>query len=133
MSRYIHERTCIRNINYHIIWCVKYRRKVLTPVIAERLSCILREEAVARGFVVVVAQVGHCDHVHCFVTAPPRLSISEIVRILKGCSGLRLFREFPELRNSLWRGRLWSPSYYVETIGSTSQENIMRYIRNQQP
>lgn len=131
MSRYVHERTCIRNINYHIIWCVKYRCKVLTPHIASRLCCILQETAETRGFQVVDAQVGHCDHVHCFVSAPPRLSVSEIVRVLKGRSGLLLFREFPELRKSLWHGRLWSPSYFVETVGSTSQENIMRYIQNQ--
>lgn len=131
MRKYVHERTCIRNINYHIVWCVKYRRAVLTPQIEHRLREILDEAAEDRGFSAVDARVGHQDHVHCFVSAPPTLSVSEIVRVLKGYSGHCLFREFPVLRQYLWHGRLWSPSYFVETVGSTNEENIRHYIQNQ--
>lgn len=132
MSKYIHARTCVYNINYHIVWCVKYRKKVLSDPIANRLYQLVQTIAQEKGFTVVDCKVGERDHVHCFVSAPPKLSITQIVKYLKGISGLRLMDEFPELRQKLWKGHLWNSSYFVETIGSTSEENIRRYIARQQ-
>lgn len=131
-DRYIHARTCVYNIHYHIVWCVKYRRKVLTPDIEKSLQQILHDVAAENGFSLDQCEVDEADHVHCFVTAPPKLSITFIVKHLKGTSGLRLFKLYPELRNQLWRGQLWNGSYFIETIGSTSEENVKRYIAHQQ-
>ena len=131
MNKYTHGRTCVYNINYHIVWCVKYRRKVLSQKISERLYELCHEIAKAKGFIVVEVKVGENDHVHCFVSAPPKISITQIVKYLKGISGNRLLEEFPELRKSLWKGHLWNGSYFVETIGSTSEDNIRRYIERQ--
>lgn len=131
MNRYTHGRTCVYNINYHIVWCVKYRRKVLSQKISERLYELCYEIAKAKGFTVVEVKVGENDHVHCFVSASPKISITQIVKYLKGISGNRLLEEFPELRKSLWKGHLWNGSYFVETIGSTSEDNIRRYIERQ--
>ena len=130
-DRYTHGRTCVYNINYHIVWCVKYRRKVLTPEIEKLLQNVLKEIGDENEFQVVQAEVGEADHVHCFVSAPPKLSITFIVKHLKGTSALRLFKAHPELREKLWKGCLWNGSYFVETIGSTSEENIQRYIERQ--
>ena len=71
------------------------------------------------------------DHVHCFVSAPPKLSVTQIIKYLKGISGRLLLEEFPELRDFLWKGQLWNGSYFVETIGSVSEENIQKYIERQ--
>lgn len=131
MNKYTHGRTCVYNINYHIVWCVKYRRKVLSQKISERLYELCYEIAKAKGFTVVEVKVGENDHVHCFVSAPPKISITQIVKYLKGISGNRLLEEFPELRKSLWKGHLWNGSYFVETIGSKSEDNIRRYIERQ--
>lgn len=128
---YTHARTCVYNVNYHIVWCVKYRRKVLSPKICERLYEILLETALEKGFKVVSCKAGEADHVHCFVSSHPKLSITQIVKYLKGISGNRLLKEFPELRKVLWRGQLWNGSYFCETIGSTSEENIQKYIERQ--
>ena len=128
---YTHDRTCVYNINYHIIWCVKYRKKVLTEEVEVMLRAILQDIGAENGFTVVDAQAGEQDHVHCFVSAPPKLSITFLVKHFKGTSALRLFRMFPELREQLWGHQLWSSSYFVETIGSTSEENIRRYIASQ--
>lgn len=130
-NQYTHGRTCVYNINYHIVWCVKYRRKVLSDEIADRLYTLLDEIGAVKGFTVVEAKVGEADHVHCFVSAPPKLSVTDIARWLKGISGRHLLMEFPELREKLWRGHLWNGSYFVETIGSTSEENILKYIERQ--
>ena len=124
-------RTCVYNIKYHIIWCVKYRRKVLTPEIAEKLCQIVREIGVAKSFEVLECKVGEGDHLHCFVTAPPKISVTQIVKYLKGISGIKLFEAFPEIRQKLWKGQLWNGSYFCETIGSTSETNVLKYIERQ--
>ena len=131
MNKYIHGRTSVYNINYHIIWCVKYRRKVLPQQITDRLYDLVKAIGDEKGFTVVECKVGDNDHVHCFVSAPPKISVTQIVKYLKGISGNALLKEFPELRNSLWKGRLWNGSYFCETIGPTSEENILKYIERQ--
>ena len=131
-NNYTHARTCVYNINYHIIWCVKYRRKVLTDEICSRLYEIIKEIGEEKGFTVVEVKTGEMDHVHVFVSAPPKISITQIVKYLKGISGNKILYEFPEIRQSLWKGNLWNSSYFVETIGSTSEDNIRRYIERQQ-
>ena len=130
-NKYTHARTCVYNINYKIVWSVKYRRKVLTAEISNRLYELINSIADEKGFYVAECKVGDNDHVHCFVSAPPKLSVTQIVKYLKGISGSTLLKEFPEIRKSLWKGKLWNGSYFCETIGSTSEENILRYIERQ--
>lgn len=130
-DKYIHARTCVYNINYHIVWCIKYRRKVLNPQISSRLYQLINDIGKEKGFAVIQCKVGESDHVHCFVSAPPKISVTQIVKYLKGISGNTLLKEFPELRRYLWKGQLWNGSYFCETIGSTSEENIFKYIERQ--
>ena len=132
MKRYTRDRTCVYNINYHIIWCVKYRRKALTEPIAARLKELLVSIGQEKGFSVEACEVGLQDHIRCFVSAPPKISVTQIVKYLKGISGNRLLNEFPELRQILWKGHLWGSSYFVETIGSTSESNVREYIARQE-
>lgn len=127
----IHYRTSVCNINYHVVWCVKYRRKVLTAEVEAYLKELVQEIANEKGFIVELFECGECDHVHCFITAPPKLSVTVIVKYLKGISGRKLYEQFPDLREQLWKGELWNHSYYCETIGSVSEENIKRYIEHQ--
>ena len=100
------------NINYHVVWCVKYRRKIITPQIEQFLKELAQEIARDKGFTVHLFEAGEMDHIHCFVSAPPKLSITE-------------------LRQKLWKGQLWNHSYYVETVGSVSEDAIRKYIENQ--
>lgn len=76
-------------------------------------------------------ECGNGEHVHCFITAPPKLSVTIIVKYLKGITGRKLYQQFPEIKEKLWNGQLWNHSYYCETIGSVSEENIKRYIEHQ--
>lgn len=127
----IHYRTSVCNINYHIVWSVKYRRKVLTPEIEDFLRETALQIAEDKGFTVELLECGEMDHVHCFVTAPPTLSVTDIVKYLKGITGRKLFLQFPGLRTKLWKGVLWNHSYYCETVGSVSEETIRKYIQKQ--
>jgi len=126
-----HARTCVYNINYHLVWSVKYRRFVLTPEIEKRLKQILQEVGEDKEFIVQQVEVGEKDHVHVFVSAHPKIAPSYIVKMLKGISGRKLFIEFPEIKSKLWNGQLWNPSFYIETVGSISEEVIKKYIENQ--
>ena len=132
MGELRHGRTCVFNINYHIVWSTKYRRKVLTPNIERRLKEILIDVGKQKGFEIEKIEVGLQDHVHVFVSAIPKISISYIAKMMKGISGRLLLKEFPEISKELWNGELWNPSYYVETIGSISEEAIRQYIQNQE-
>ena len=127
-----HGRTCVFNINYHIVWSTKYRRKVLNDDIEKRLKEILADVGKEKGFDIAEIEVGQKDHVHVFVSAIPKISISYIAKMMKGISGRLLLKEFPEISKQLWNGELWNPSYYVETIGSVSKEAIRKYIQNQE-
>ena len=132
MGELKHGRTCVFNINYHIVLSTKYRRKVLTPEIEKRLKEILVNVGKEKGFEIIEIEVGQKDHVHVFVSAIPKISISYIAKMMKGISGRLLLKEYPEISKELWNGELWNPSYYVETIGSISEEAIRKYIQNQE-
>ena len=87
----IHSRTCVYNINYHVVWSVKYRRKILTPEVETFLKELVQTIAEEKGFTVHLFETGEADHIHCFVSAPPKLSVTDIVKYLKGITGRKLF------------------------------------------
>jgi putative transposase len=93
---------------------------------------LVQEIANDKEFVVHLFEVGERDHVHCFVSAKPKVSVSYIVKMLKGITARKLFMVYPQLKNQLSKGVLWNHSYYVETIGSVSEENIRKYIEKQE-
>ena len=127
----IHYRTSVCNIHYHVVWSVKYKRAVLDAETEAYLKHVIFDVAKEKGFTVELCEVGDKNHVHCFITAPPKLSVTNIVKWIKGISGRKLLMEFPHIKEQLYRGELWNHSYYCETIGSVSEENIKRYIEDQ--
>ncbi len=123
-------RHSVYNINYHLVWIPKYRKKVLSEPVGSRLKTIFGEVATENDYTIPGMEVMP-DHVHLFVSAPPCCSPAEVVKKFKGIAGLRLFHEFPGLRRSLRKGKLWSRSYYVGTAGTVTSETIKRYIDEQ--
>lgn len=72
------------------------------------------------------------DHVHLFVSAPPKVSPSEVVRILKSKSAIELLKKYPNFKKThSWKKGFWAPSFYLETVGSVSKDAILIYIQNQ--
>lgn len=128
----VHARTCVYNVNYHLVWSVKYRHALLTQKIEERFKEICHDIAKEKDFILHKIEVGEQDHVHVFVSGHPKIAPSYMAKMLKGISARKLFVEYPELKKKCWKGRLWNSSYYLETIGSTSEENIKKYIDRQQ-
>ena len=119
----------VYNLNYHLVWCPKYRRSVLTGLVADRLRQLLSEVAAQHGFEVLACEVMP-DHVHIFVSAPPKYRPAELAKLFKGVTSRRLRRELSEqVRRQVWKpGTLWSPSYYVGSAGNVSGNVIKRYI-----
>ena len=99
--------------------------------IEARLKELANEIGLDKGFIVHQLEVGEQDHIYVFVSAHPKISASYIAKMLKGITGRKLLREFPEIKEKLWKGELWNPSFYVETVGSISSEAIQKYIENQ--
>lgn len=126
-----HRRTCVYQTGYHIVFCTKYRLKVLVGKVAEDLKDILFSIAGEKGFLIGQMETNE-DHVHLFVSAPPHVSISTLVKWIKGISAWQIFQQHPEIKKQLYRGHLWNPSYYVGTVGDMSEEVVRRYIEAQQ-
>jgi transposase len=131
MKNLIKYRTCITNVNYHIVFCVKHRQKILDGEVESFLRETILDIAQDKDFTIKAMDIDESDHIRLFVSAHPKHSIGQIVKWIKGISGIKLFKRFPDLTEKLWKGKLWSNTYYVETIGSTSEENIRKYIENQ--
>jgi putative transposase len=127
MVNVVSNRNCIYQTAYHVVWCPKYRRSVLTGEIAEEVWVILDMVCAERGWPVISKEI-QPDHIHLFVSIPPAVAVADAVKILKGITARRLFQRFPQIKNQLWGGHLWSPSYYVGTAGNVSVETIRRYI-----
>ena len=130
MISLVHGRTVVYNVNYHIVWSTKYRRDVLTGDIEAALREVIAETAVEKGFIIKSIEVMP-DHVHVFASAHPKIAPSYMIKMLKAVSGRKLLLAFPALRKTMYRGHLWNPSTYVETIGRISEDTIRRYIEDQ--
>ena len=121
----------VYELKYHFVWVPKYRRVVLKAPIAQTLKRIFVGTAERYGFQIVEQEVMP-DHIHLFVSAPPRYSPAELVKILKSVSWVRLMKERPEMKEVLWGGALWSSGYFVRAAGDmVTSAIIRRYIRYQ--
>ena len=121
----------VYELKYHLVWVPKYRKMVLSEPVARRCKQVFQGIAERYGFQVVEQEVMP-DHVHVFVSAPPRWSPAELVNVLKSVSAKQLFKEFPRLREAMWGGELWSSGYFVRATGdAVTAAVIQRYIRYQ--
>lgn len=127
-DRYAKNAGAVFSLKYHIVWCPKYRRSVLTPPVDGRLKELLAEVASEHDMTIHAAEVMP-DHVHLFVESDPTLCAAEIVNRFKGRSSRVLRQEFPSLRSRL--PTLWSRSYFASTVGAVSEQTIRRYIEAQ--
>ena len=122
--------SAVYNINYHFVFCPKYRKPILTGKIEAFVKECLETIVATKGWELLELEVMP-DHIHIFISAQPEFSPVMIIKVLKGVTSLRLFKKHPELKKELWGGHLWSPSYYVGTAGNMSTETIKKYIENQ--
>ena len=114
-----------------MVWIPKYRKIILEEKIAARLKKIFQEIAERYGFEIDTMEVMK-DHVHLFLSAPPRYAPAEVVQIMKSISAKKVFKEFPEVTEQLWGGELWNDGHFVRSTGEkVTTEVIRKYIKNQ--
>jgi len=120
--------TTVSFINYHLIFCPKYRKKIFDiPNLENRFKEIVKEVCLIKKIEIIALECHH-DHVHIFVSTYPSMSIPEMVQTIKGVTSYRLKREFMEI--SKFRN-LWSRSYFVSTAGNVSSETVKWYVETQ--
>lgn len=118
-------------IQYHIVWCVKYRRKVLTSDIEKSLIRYLYNIAKDNNFIIEEIN-GDLDHIHLLISCSPQHYIPNMIKALKGVSARLLMKEYGnQLKEQLWGGHLWNPSYYIATVSENTENQIREYIQKQ--
>ncbi len=121
--------SAVWELAYHIVWCPKYRWH-LSSAVQSDLKDLIYFISKDHGWEVKELEVMP-DHIHLFIGVPPTTSIVTVVHALKGRTSRILFQRFPSLRSRFWRGHLWSPSYYVGSVGHVSEETVAKYVRDQ--
>lgn len=117
-------------LHYHLVMCIKYRRKVIDNSISDRLKDIFID--ISPNYGVELLEWNHdTDHVHLLFKAKPNTEISKLLNAYKSASSRRIKNEFPSIRKSLWKEYFWSKSYCLVTTGGAPLEIIKQYIENQ--
>lgn len=127
-TNYRRTRTTVSMLNYHFVFCPKYRRKVFNIEGFEDRFKQLAIETCKRNDIDILAMECHIDHVHMFVSAAPTLSPADIMRIIKTNTSRVLLKEFS---NIIKTNSLWTRSYFVSTAGNVSSKTIQQYVESQ--
>jgi len=129
MEDYDKSSHAVYRCEYHFVWVPKYRYHVLVKDLKPRLREILME--LCNWLDIRVIEGAICsDHIHMYLSVPPKYSPSHIMKILKGKSAEMLRKEFPELGKKYWGVHIWSRGYFVSTVGIDS-EIIRKYVKEQ--
>ena len=131
MSEYNRLNHCKFLIQYHIIWCPKFRFNVLNGHVESEFKQILWIISTQYEFEIKEIEIMP-DHIHLFISTKPTIAPTDVVRILKSISARELFKKFPKLKEFYNRsGSLWSKGYFASTVGKVSEETVKRYIQEQ--
>lgn len=118
-------------IMYHFVWIPKYRHKIFIEPYRESLKLIIKKIGYDYNIEIVELEMPS-DHVHMVVKSEPKVSPSDIMQIIKSISARSFFKLYPQIkRKYFWEGKLWTQSFFVETVGNTNDKIIREYVQNQ--
>ena len=121
----------VYRLMYHFVWIPKYRHKVFSEPYREVLKGIIEKIGYDYNIDIVELEIPE-DHLHMVVRGVPKTSPSDVMQIIKSISAREFFRRYPEIKKRyFWGGKLWTKSYFVETIGNANEEVIRNYVRGQ--
>ena len=118
---------CVFYHRYHLVWSTKYRYKLLRGDLQVRVRDIVRQVCAENG-VEILKGVVSSDHVHVFVSIPPKLAVSDLMRRIKGRTAFKLFREFPKLKKRYWGRHFWGRGYFSTTNGAITEDVVLQYL-----
>ena len=130
MGEVTYGRGYVYTIQYHIVWCTKYRHKIIQGKVETSLKEIIQQIAEDNRFRIEELETD-LDHIHLLIDCSPQHYIPNMVKALKGVSARLLFKAHPEIKRQLWGGHLWNPSYFVATVSENIEEQIRAYIKGQ--
>lgn len=117
-------------MHYHLVMVVKYRRRVIDDTISDRLRAIW--ENIAPGYGIAIEEWNHDgDHVHVLFKGQPRSELTKFINCYKSAGSRLIKKEFPRIRQSLWKDSFWSRSFCLVTCGGVTTDVIEQYIRSQ--
>jgi putative transposase len=128
----IHERGYVYNFHFQLVWVTKYRHEAFTtPKLVAEMADILTK--IARLNEVTIEQMTVMpDHIHLLLSFKPKYAPTNVVKAFKGGSARLFFEQHPEIKSQkFWGGHLWSPSYFMSTLGDMSKMTVENYIANQ--
>ncbi|MFJ8119907.1 IS200/IS605 family transposase [Bacillus mycoides] len=128
INDYRRTKTTVSSINYHFVFCPRYRRKIFLNTKVEERFKMLVQEICSELDIVIIAMECETDHVHLFLHTLPTLSPANTMAKIKGVTSKHLREEFPHLMHL---PSLWTRSYFVSTAGNVSSETIKQYVDNQ--
>ena len=127
----IETRTCIYDFHFNLVFVTKYRKSIFdTNEKQEELKTLMSSFAEKNGSIIEDIEVMP-DHVHLILSFPPKFAPSSIVKSFKGAAAREWFKLHPEDKQKLYKGHLWGPSFFMQTVGFASRETMMEYIENQ--
>ena len=131
MSKYKKLSHVVYKCDYHIVWVPKYRFRILKGLIKEHLEKDLRMICEWKKAEILELNIQE-DHVHLVISIPPKVSISEMMGILKGKTAIKIFKSYPELKKKpYWGNHFWARGYFVNTVG-LNEDVIRRYVNFQE-
>jgi putative transposase len=126
MSRFKKIAHVVWNCKYHVVWCPKYRFRILKGDIAKSIREIIRQLCEWRKIEILAGNV-QADHVHLVISFPPKYSIAEVIGFLKGKSAIKVFDRHLDLKKRYWGRHFWAKGYCVSTVG-LDEEQIKKYV-----
>lgn len=131
MSKYKKLSHVVYKCDYHIVWVPKYRFRILTGAVKELVEHDVRVLCEWKSSHVEELNVQE-DHVHLVVSVPPKVSVSQLMGILKGKLAIKLFKSYPALKKKpYWGNHFWARGYFVSTVG-LDEDMIKRYVKYQE-
>lgn len=125
-----HGRGYVYCLQYHIVWCTKYRRKVIVRDIESDIKMHLLKTAEDLDIKIIALETMP-DHIHMLIDCKPQCRLSDAIKVFKGNTARWLFLKHPEIKKQLWGGHLWNPSYFVVTVSERTKEQVEAYIKSQ--
>jgi len=122
---------CRYQIRYHLVWKVKYSRRLLFGRRCKYIKQVV--EQIAERYDYLIEAVGvDTNHIHVFVGAQPDIAPARIVQTIKSITAREVFKKFPDIKRYLWGGALWAIGYYVRTVSDGPIDKVIKdYIENQ--
>ena len=127
----VKERTSVYDFSFHLVFVTKYRKAIFTTdEMQTDMKNILLNIAKNNDVEVNSLEVTP-DHVRMLISFKPKYAASSIVKALKGASARAWFKQYPDTKKLLWKGHLWSPSFFMSTVGDTPERAIKDYVESQ--